>query len=114
MGPPGTGKTALVEALAKGSRYNFVKMENARSMWVGQTEERTERQLQGLLALAPVIVMNDEADLGEANRDSPKGDSGVSERIMQAWMKFLSDPKIQGKIYCGKLYEPAGTGWMRR
>ena len=35
MGPPGTGKTALVEALAKGSRYNFVKMKNARSMWVG-------------------------------------------------------------------------------
>lgn len=98
MGPPGTGKTAIVEALAKESRYNFVQLKNARSMWVGQSEERTERQIQGLWALAPVIVMNDEADLGEANRDSPKGDSGVSERIMQAWMKFLSDPKIQGKI----------------
>jgi len=98
MGPPGTGKTAIVEALAKESRYNFVQLKNARSMWVGQSEERTERQIQGLWALAPVIVMNDEADLGEANRDAPKGDSGVSERIMQAWMKFLSDPKIQGKI----------------
>lgn len=98
MGPPGTGKTAIVEALAKESRYNFVQLKNARSMWVGQSEERTERQIQGLWALAPVIVMNDEADLGEANRDAPKGDSGVSERIMQAWMKFLSDPRIQGKI----------------
>lgn len=98
MGPPGTGKTALVEALAKESRYNFVKMKNARSMWVGQSEERTERQVQGAWALAPVIVMNDEADLGEANRDAPKGDSGVSERILQAWMKFLSDPRIQGKV----------------
>ncbi|OGN06507.1 MAG: hypothetical protein A3B86_03610 [Candidatus Yanofskybacteria bacterium RIFCSPHIGHO2_02_FULL_38_22b] len=98
MGPPGTGKTALVEALAKGAGYNFVKMKNARSMWVGQSEERTERQIQGLWALAPVVVMNDEADLGEANRDAPKGDSGVSERIMQSWMKFLSDPKIQGKV----------------
>ncbi len=98
MGPPGTGKTALVEALAKASRFNFVKMKNARSMWIGQSEERTEKQIQGLWALAPVIVMNDEADLSEANRDSPKGDSGVSERIMQSWMKFLSDPKIQGNI----------------
>ena len=98
MGPPGTGKTALVEALAKGAGYNFVKMKNARSMWVGQSEERTERQQQGLWALAPAIVMNDEADLGEANRDAPKGDSGVSERILQSWMKFRSDPKIQGKI----------------
>ncbi|MBI5152852.1 MAG: ATP-binding protein [Parcubacteria group bacterium] len=98
MGPPGTGKTALVEALAKGAGFNFVKMKNARSMWVGQSEERTERQIQGLWALAPVIVMNDEADLGEANRDAPKGDSGVSERIMQAWMRFLSDPRIRGRI----------------
>ncbi len=98
MGPPGTGKTALVEALAKGAGFNFVKMKNARSMWVGQSEERTERQVQGLWALAPVIVMNDEADLGEANRDAPKGDSGVSERIMQAWMRFLSDPRIRGRI----------------
>ncbi|MBI4120725.1 MAG: ATP-binding protein [Parcubacteria group bacterium] len=98
MGPPGTGKTALIEALAKGASYNFVKMKNARSMWVGMSEERTERQIQGLWALAPVIVMNDEADLGEANRDSPKGDSGVSERIMQAWMRFLSDPRIRGRV----------------
>jgi len=98
MGPPGTGKTAIVEALAKESRYNFVKLKNARSMWVGQSEERTEKQQQGLWALAPVVIMNDEADLGEANRDAPKGDSGVSERILQSWMKFLSDPKIQGKI----------------
>ncbi|OHB20827.1 MAG: hypothetical protein A2939_04795 [Parcubacteria group bacterium RIFCSPLOWO2_01_FULL_48_18] len=98
MGPPGTGKTALVEALAKGARFNFVKMKNARSMWVGESEQRTELQIQGLWALAPVIVMNDEADLGEANRDAPKGDSGVSERIMQTWMRFLSDPRIRGRV----------------
>jgi SpoVK/Ycf46/Vps4 family AAA+-type ATPase len=98
MGPPGTGKTALGQALAKGARFNFVRMKNARSMWVGQSEERTELQIQGLWALAPVIVMNDEVDLGEANRDAPKGDSGVSERIMRAWMEFLSDPKIRGRI----------------
>ena len=55
-------------------------------------------QIQGLWALAPVIVMNDEADLGEANRDAPKGDSGVSERIMQTWMRFLSDPRIRGRV----------------
>ncbi len=98
MGPPGTGKTALGQGLAKGARFNFVRMKNARSMWVGQSEARTELQIQGLWALAPVIVMNDEVDLGEANRDSPKGDSGVSERIMRAWMEFLSDPRIRGRI----------------
>lgn len=97
-GPPGTGKTALVEALAKEAGFNFVKTKNIRSMWVGDSEARMERLLYALRALAPVVVMNDEADLGEANRDAPKGDSGVSERLMQQWMTFLSDPRIRGQI----------------
>lgn len=98
MGPPGTGKTALVEALAKESGYLFVKVKNLRSMWVGASEERGEKLGLGLRSIAPVIVMNDEADLAEAGRDAPKGDSGVSERLMKMWMELLSDPKILGKI----------------
>ncbi len=98
MGPPGTGKTAIVEALAKEAGFNFVKTKNIRSMWVGESEARMEKLIYGLRSLAPVVVMNDEADLAEADRNSPKGDSGVSERLMKAWMELLSDPKIRGKI----------------
>ncbi|MDP2933317.1 MAG: ATP-binding protein, partial [bacterium] len=46
----------------------------------------------------PVVVMNDEADLADAQRDAPKGDSGVSERLMKMWMEFLSDPRIRGQV----------------
>ena len=98
MGPPGTGKTALVEALAKEAQFNFVKTKSIRSMWVGESEARQEKMIWGLKALAPVVVMNDEADLNESNRDAPKGDSGVSERLMKMWMEMLSDPKIRGQI----------------
>ena len=98
MGPPGTGKTALVEALAKEAGFNFVKTKNIRSMWVGESEARMEKFINGLRSLAPVVVMNDEADLAEAGRDSYKGDSGVSERIMKMWMELLSDPKIRGQV----------------
>lgn len=98
MGPPGTGKTAFVEALAHEAGFHFVKIKNIRSMWVGESEARMEKLLNALRNLAPVVVMNDEADLGEADRNAPKGDSGVSERLMQAWMTFLSDPKIRGKV----------------
>ncbi|PIR94168.1 hypothetical protein COT97_02730 [Candidatus Falkowbacteria bacterium CG10_big_fil_rev_8_21_14_0_10_39_11] len=98
MGPPGTGKTAIVEALAYDAGFNFVKTKNIRSMWVGQSESRMEKLLTGLRALAPVVVMNDEADLAEAGRNSQKGDSGVSERLMKMWMEFLSDPKIRGRV----------------
>jgi len=98
MGPPGTGKTAVVEALAKEAGFNFVKTKNIRSMWVGESEARMELLKNGLRSLAPVVVMNDEADLAEAGRDSAKGDSGVSERLMKGWMELLSDPRIRGKI----------------
>lgn len=98
MGPPGTGKTAIVEALAYEARFNFVRTKNIRSMWVGESEARMEKLVNGLRSLAPVVVMNDEADLNEADRNAPKGDSGVSERIMKMWMELLSDPRIRGKI----------------
>lgn len=95
-GSPGTGKTAIVEALAKEAGFNFVKAKNIRSMYIGQSEERMSRFIQGLRSLAPVVVMNDEADLAESGRDS--NDSGVSSRLMKIWMEMLSDPKIRGKI----------------
>ena len=97
-GPPGTGKTAIVESLAKEAGFNFVEIKNVRSMWVGESERNMDLLIQGLHALAPVVVMNDEADLADADRSSPKGDSGVSERLMRKWMTLLSDPKIRGKI----------------
>ncbi len=98
FGPPGTGKTAIVEALAKEAGFNFVKIKNVRSMWVGESEARMEKMITGLKALSPVVVMNDESDLAEANRDAPKGDSGVAERLMRAWMELRSNPRIRGQI----------------
>src|SRR3989338_9465716 len=97
-GPPGTGKTALVEALAYEAKFEFVKVKNVRSMWLGESEANMERLVSGLRSLAPVVVMNDEADLANAERDAPKGDAGASERIMKMWMELLSDPKIRGQV----------------
>lgn len=98
MGPPGTGKTKILEALAFEAGFNFVKAKNLRNMWVGGSEEKMQTFKYGLYSLAPVVVNNDEADLAEADRNSPKGDSGVSERHMREWMDMLSDPKIRGQI----------------
>src|SRR3989344_4005985 len=98
MGPPGTGKTAFVEALAKEAGFHFIKIKNIRSMWLGESEARMDKLINGIWSLVPVVIMNDEADLADADRNSPKGDSGVSERLMRSWMTFLSDPKIRGKV----------------
>jgi ATP-dependent 26S proteasome regulatory subunit len=98
MGPPGTGKTAICESLAKEAGFNFVRVKNVRSMWVGESEGRMQTLLYALRSLAPVVVMNDEADQTDNKRNESSGDSGTSNRLRKAWMEFLSDPKIRGQV----------------
>lgn len=99
MGPPGTGKTAIAEAFAEECGFLFVKIRNVRSMWVGETERQMEDLIAGLRELAPVVVLRDEVDQEDTGRDSFQGDSGVSARVRQKWMEFLSDPAIRGRVF---------------
>ena len=98
LGPPGVGKTALAEALAKECGFNFVKIVNPREKWVGQSERNYWRILQALRSMAPVVVLEDEADQSEQMRDEYSGDSGVGNRIRQMRFAFTGDPTIQGQI----------------
>ena len=98
MGPPGTGKTALVEALAFECGFGFAKIVNPRERWVGQSERNFWRALMALQSLAPVVVLEDEADQSEQSRDEYTGDSGVSNRLRQMRFSFTSDPAIRGKV----------------
>lgn len=97
-GPPGTGKTFFFECWAYECGFNFVEIENPRSMWVGQSEEIAEKIFAALDDLSPVIVVEDEADQSETPRDTPNGDSGVSNRLRQMKFKFTSDPKRRGRV----------------
>lgn len=98
LGPPGVGKTALVQALAKECGFNFVKILNPRDKWVGQSERNFWKILQALRALTPLVVLEDEADQSEQTRDEWSGDSGVGNRIRQMRFEFTGDPAIQGKV----------------
>jgi len=98
LGPPGVGKTALVQALAKECGFNFVKIVNPRDKWVGQSERNYWKILQALRALTPLVVLEDEADQSEHTRDEVSGDSGVGNRIRQMRFEFTGDPGIQGKV----------------
>lgn len=99
MGPPGTGKTAIAQAFARESGMLFVELRSTRSQWVGVSERQTEEILAALRDLAPVTVLRDEVDQEDSGRDAFQGDSGVSARIRQAWMQFLSDPAIRGRVF---------------
>jgi SpoVK/Ycf46/Vps4 family AAA+-type ATPase len=98
LGPPGVGKTALAEALAKECGFNFVKIVNPRDRWVGQSERNYWRILQALRAMTPVVVLEDEADQSEQTRDEYSGDSGVGNRLRQMRFAFTGDPAIQGQV----------------
>ncbi len=98
MGPPGVGKTALAEALARDCGFNFVKLLNPRTKWVGESERNFFKALQTLRSLTPVVVVEDEADQSEHLRDEYSGDTGVSNRLRQMRFEFMGDPAIQGKV----------------
>ena len=97
-GPPGTGKTFLFECWAYECGFNFVKIENPRNMYVGESERIMAGIFSALDDLAPVVVVEDEADQSETSRDMPSGDSGVSNRLRQMKFEFCSDPKRRGKV----------------
>lgn len=98
VGPPGVGKTAVAEALARECGFNFVKITNPREKWVGASERNFWKILQALRSLTPLVVLEDEADQSEQSRDEISGDSGVTNRIRQMRFEFTGDPTIQGKI----------------
>jgi SpoVK/Ycf46/Vps4 family AAA+-type ATPase len=98
LGPPGVGKTAVAEALAKECGFNFVKITNPREKWVGASERNFWKILQALRSLTPLVVLEDEADQSEQSRDEVSGDSGVTNRLRQMRFEFTGDPSIQGKV----------------
>jgi SpoVK/Ycf46/Vps4 family AAA+-type ATPase len=98
MGPPGTGQTALVEALAATAGINCVIFApgNLLGAYVGQSERNLERALAALRTLAPCVVFVDEIDT--ALRRGGEGDSGVGARLFGCILAFVSDPALRGQI----------------
>lgn len=97
-GPSGTGKTLLVNALAKSSGFNCVKIDMSRILgqYVGESEKNFKKCLLGALSQQPVIVFVDEIDT--AFRRDDKGDSGVGRNIFSEFLQFTGNTKNRGKV----------------
>ncbi len=99
IGPPGTGKSVLAEALAYELGFSLVKIKNMRSMWHGESENRQELIFGLIEALGPVVVFEDEIDQQEQARGNVfHGDSGVTARMTAAKLAFMSDVAHRGII----------------
>ncbi|MDO8496565.1 MAG: AAA family ATPase [bacterium] len=99
MGPPGTGKTVLAEALAHEADIPLVKFKNLRTMWHGESERNQEFVRELTVAQAPVVVFMDEFDQQFLSRGTVfHGDSGVNARMQGRFLEFMSDTSMRGKI----------------
>ncbi|NLP13122.1 MAG: ATP-binding protein [Clostridium sp.] len=97
-GPSGTGKTLLVNALAKSSGFNCVKIDMSRILgqYVGESEKNFKKCLLGAQSQQPVIVFVDEIDT--AFRRGDNSDSGVSRNIFSEFLQFTSNTNNRGKV----------------
>ena len=97
-GPSGTGKTLLVNALAKASGFNCVKIDMSRILgqYVGESEKNFKKCLLGAQSQHPVIVFVDEIDT--AFRRGDGGDSGVSRNIFSEFLQFTGNTNNRGKV----------------
>lgn len=97
-GPSGTGKTLLVNALAKSSGFNCVKIDMSRILgqYVGESEKNFKKCLLGAQSQQPVIVFVDEIDT--TFRRGEKGDSGVSNNIFSEFLQFTGNTNNRGKV----------------
>jgi len=97
-GPSGTGKTLLVNALAKTSGFNCVKIDMSRILgqYVGESEKNFKKCLLGAQSQQPVIIFVDEIDTAFRRGDS--GDSGVSRNIFSEFLQFTSNTNNRGKV----------------
>lgn len=76
-GPPGTGKTQLVKALANEKNCYFMapKLSDLKGEYVGQTSGKVKRIFDEARANAPTIIFIDEADTVFPSRDIGGGAS---------------------------------------
>lgn len=100
MGPAGTGKSAIVEAMAFECGFNAVLFKQAKILGglVGASERNQEKAFLAIEALAPCIVFTDEIDQAVGQRGGYQGDSGVSARLLGRMMEFMSDSRHRGRI----------------
>ncbi len=83
FGPPGTGKTMLVKAVANVTEANFISIKGPEllSKWVGETEKAVREIFRKAKQAAPCIIFLDELDSIAPVRGAGF-DSHVTERVV--------------------------------
>ena len=84
QGPPGSGKTLLVKAVARQSGANFISVKGPEllSKYVGDSELGVREVFRKARQAAPCIIFFDEIDALAPRRGSAGGNGHVAERVV--------------------------------
>ncbi|VVC03934.1 VCP-like ATPase [Candidatus Bilamarchaeum dharawalense] len=83
FGPPGTGKTMLMRALAKELKYNFIEVRCSQilSQWYGESEKNVAEIFSNARKNAPTVLFFDEIDSIAKRRGADSMDT-VGPRVL--------------------------------
>lgn len=100
VGPPGTGKTHFVRALAKEAGFNCValRMESILGGIVGTSERNLARALAIIRSLSPVILFVDELDQTDVASRGQGSGNPVAGNLFNQLLQFLSDGTNRGRV----------------
>jgi len=98
FGPPGTGKTMMMRALANDIDYSFypVKTPEILSQWYGESEKNVVEVFERARATAPSVLFFDEIDAIGKKR-SLAGNDSVSPRVLNVILQEMDGAKKSDK-----------------
>ena len=99
-GPPGSGKSALVHALAAEMGVNFVAIEGSKvyNQWLGESEEAVRALFRRAAEARPALVMLDHLDALAPVRAGESGER-TDERVVSALLASLDDVLAGGQVF---------------
>ena len=99
-GPPGSGKSALVHALASELGVNFVAIEGSKvyNQWLGESEEAVRALFRRAGEARPSLVMLDHLDSLAPVRAGESGER-TDERVVSALLASLDDVLAAGSVF---------------
>ncbi len=92
FGPPGTGKTMLMRALAKELGYNFVEVRCSQilSQWYGESEKNVKEVFDNARKNAPTVLFFDEIDSVAKKRTTMgEGLDSVGPRVLTTMLQEM-------------------------
>jgi transitional endoplasmic reticulum ATPase len=100
FGPPGTGKTMLMRALAKELKYNFIEVRCSQilSQWYGESEKNVKEVFDNARKNAPTVLFFDEIDAVAKRRSADSLDE-VGQRVLSELLQQIDGAsKAKGTV----------------